>query len=378
MNYIYCIVTTLSFFALQQCFAMENKPNKTPANIIHTIDTIKKPQSVVTFQGDIIAIEGYTECSIYNIAKKQEICRINNNDDIKCIAGHPTKPLLAIISANNLQQGYLRIYDVVTGDRIAELQKNGLRCPLVFNQTNGTLIVRYLWDTLCIHDCKTLAEITSSTITTQSVPIIAFSPTTNECAFCTNRTITIVDTKNNFTPTNKEASIAPNSTTTLIYNPKGSLICNTYYSKYYIIDPALTPKAYKGNFKAIAMNPTNLILAGFSVENACIDYINTQNNGQILASTNLKNFNIAHLCHGQYIQFFSDGKRIIVVGNDKCYVLEVPFDALYQPETKDKCISALWALSKCIDNNNKLLLQDIKNLLIQYLLSTCKYSLTNH
>src|SRR4030095_1041181 len=379
MNYIYCIATTLSFFSLQQCLAMiEIKSNKTPANIIHIIKTIKKPQSVVSFPGDIIAIEGYKECSIYSIAKKQEICRINNNDTIKCIAGHPTKPLLAIISENSLNQGYLRIYNITTGDRIAELQQNHLQSPLAFNPINGTLIVRYLWNGLCIYNCMTLAEITLFTMNTQNAPIIAFNPTTNECAFYASKTITILNTENNFSSTKKEASITYPATT-LLYSSDGSfMLCNAYNKKYYVIDSLLTAKTYDGNFKAIAMNPTSLILAGFSIENKCIDYINTQKNGPILASTNLSSFKLGHACHGEFIQFSSDGKRVIIVDNDRCYELEVPFDALYQPGTKDKCITTLWVLRNCVDNNNELLPEDIKHFLIKYLLGTCKYSFTNH
>jgi len=380
MNYIYCIIATLSFFTLQQCFAMiENKPNAISANIIHTINTIQNPQSVVSFQGDIIAIKGYTECSIYNIAKKQEICRINNNDDIKCIAGHPTKPLLAIISENSLYQGYLRIYNVTTGDRIAELEQNNLQSPFVFNPTNDTLIVRYLWESLRVHDCKTLAEIALLPMNTPSASIIAFNPTANECAFYANKTITILNTKNNFSSTKKKKTSIEYVANTLLYSSDGSLIlCNTYNKKYCILKSKLTVKAYDGKFKAIAMNPTSLILAGLSINNECIDYINTQKKGQILASTNLSSFKIGNACYEQYIQFSSDGKKIIAVGNDACYVLEVPFDALYLPGTKNKCISALWARQNYFEKNNQILPQDIKHLLIYYLLDVCKYSFTNH
>ena len=378
MNYIYCIVTTLSFFTLQQCFAMENKPNTTPANIFHTINTIKKPQSVVYFQGDIIAIEGHEECSIYNIAKKQEIRRINNNDTIKCIAGHPTKPLLAILSRDNRCENYLRIYNASTGHKITELHKSLLQGPLAFNPMDDTIIALSYSNIFHIYNHTTLNEQKTFNLAINNQRLITFYSTANECALYATNQMFFINTKDTFDVTRSTNFLNPMPPTALIYNPKGSLICNTNQKKYYIFDSFLTQKSYNGNFKALAINPTNLILAGLSVKNECIDYINTQKNGAIIASTNLKTFNIAHFCHQQYIQFSSDGKRIIIVGNDACYVLEVHFDALYQPGTKEKCITALCARQNYFEKNNQILPQDIKHLLIRYLLDVCKYSFTNH
>lgn len=155
MKQLYYIITTFIIVAAQPCYSMKNSSKISP--ILHTINIIKNPQSILCFPKDIVAIEGKKECSIYDVTNKKEIRRIKNNEDIRCIAGHPTKPWLAVLSDITFPQTYFRIYNVETGNKISEfLSQKELKAPLVFNPIDDTIITFYNWQQLCIFDCYTL------------------------------------------------------------------------------------------------------------------------------------------------------------------------------------------------------------------------------
>ena len=81
----------------------------------------------------------------------------------------------------------------------------------------------------------------------------------------------------------------------------------------------------------------------------------------------------------QCIDFSYDGKTLLAVLGKKHLVLEIPFEALYQPDTKEKCIFALWVLKNYKDKNgNNILPQELAQLLTYNLLRACKYSFTNY
>lgn len=409
-----CIIINISFF-LALCHAMEMPKNfaftRPQASIIlSTLTTQKFPQSMQCLHNNTVAIVEKKQCSIYNYSTNSILNTLNYDTETIHTAVHPYKKLLAICSKkNNITT--IQLYDTTTNQIIWQHTATNCRSEPLFSQLDNDAIFLLNQEVYAIHSfnyknsCRKSYSLFTDT-SAATIKCLITNPTQPEFTLFTNNLDDIkilrynkykdsITTKRRY-PT---ADWKSGEITDACYSFDGSILAyNHAYRGVFTIDlkenlrdKLIDYQKKKTKFCAMIFHPTSFILAVFSIPvvlhsnpmKAFITYFNTKQQ-TILIKTELT------ICIGdtspymytldpnQCIDFAPDGTQLIVALYKKCLAIKVPFDALYLPGTKNKCIRANLALQNYFDNNNEQLPQDIKHLLIKYLLGTCKYSLTNH
>lgn len=387
MKHRYFIISIFIVIGTHQCYSMKaplkNSSNFVKTDIIQRITTVEFPQSILCFPNNIVAIEGIKECSIYDTAKKKEIHRIKNDEDIKCIAKHPTKPLLAILSEEIFPKNTLRIYEIPRIRIIAEFSYNHLDKPLVFNAINDTVIAKCYHNSLRIFNYRTLEDVGTYDTNNISSPIFTSHQKNTELALLSSSIIAIFSTEKNFQFKTQYNDRINSFINLLTYSADGSLIIGkTYDYLYYIADSTSNKiSSYNSNdqwFHSIAISPISFIMASYNIKNNRIDYRNLKKDESIIASTKLPSKENQHYFHQQYINFSSDGTKMYIALYKECLELKTHFNALYAEITEEKCIFALCALNNFFQQTNNHVPNDIKYLLIKTVLEKSQYSFTNY
>jgi WD40 repeat protein len=387
MNIFYYRIVIIVIHIGQLCFTMENPQQE---NLISTINTIPQPQFVICFSHNIVALAGKKECHIYQFfdSKKfshyQEIKRIKSNKDIVSIAKHPHKPLLAILSQKNIHQKYLKIYDVMTGKKIAQLSpsdlqnpQNFLQKPIIFCPHDDTIIIRCNKEQLCIFDYN---EHENDIYNPQKNDLnnlqIAFNPKQEKHIIYHDLKIELHSSISLFaSPLTKP--ISTKLINAIIHSSDGSLALLNCFTKGFYIYETNTHNMIEYNSQtennALSISPINFILATIS-KNKCVLFWNIKQPNSLLARINLTKRDEHSFFYPHIIDFFCDGTKLFLVQKNKYLILETPFDALYVPGSKSKCIFVLYILQYCCDCENNPLPIDMKRVILHYFLNCYKYS----
>ena len=407
MNKLFTIFTALLCITGSPfCNGMNNTPLSTNAKILKEITIIKKPYSVTCFPNNKIVIAGTNQkghyvSSIYDFFNDTEIPITNYKSDeglrTESVAAHPNKKIFAVHSLPTLA-----LYDIDNGNKLYEKPLNNyyIGTP-VFNPANNTILIgnnRGLdeWDyenNVCtthpFEDMSTYRKIIMHP-TKPSGIILEISQDHILSTF-------EYDTNNTFVTTGITLPSAITYANTAQYSGDGSLIafchdpykCSILNLKSKETYPFINNNITQGTFSGMASSPISFTVATLYVneklQRSYILYGNAKKS-TLLTTTplpiSLKNYIGEFISLSAFfdrLNFFSDGTKLVIALHDKCLVVEVPFEAQYQPETKEKCAFALWLFKNYKDENgNNILPQEIAHLVIYNLLQTCKYSFTNY
>src|SRR4030095_5298480 len=409
-----CIVINISFI-LTLCHAMETTKNFTFTHpqasiILSTLTTQEFPRSMQCLHNNIVAIVKKNQCNIYNYSTNSKINTFGYDTKIIHTAVHPHKKLLAICSKKE-NTTKIQLYDITTNQIIWKHTATNCCSESFFSQINNDAIFLSTQQAFAVHsfnyknNCRKsyplLAHTSAATIkcliTNPTRPeFILFTNNTDDIKILYyNKTVNSIITKQTYSTADWKSG----EITDGCYSPDGSILAynhahlgiSTIDLQENLRDKLIDYQNKRTKFCGMKFHPKSFILAVFSIPSALqsypmkafISYFNTKQQ-RILARTDLAiciddiGPYMYTLDPNQCIDFTPDGTQLIVALYKKCLVLKVPFNALYLPGTRNKCIRVLWTLRNCFDNNNTPLPQDIKNILIQYLLGACKYSLTNH
>jgi len=88
-------------------------------------------------------------------------------------------------------------------------------------------------------------------------------------------------------------------------------------------------------FKAIAFHPNNKFIAGLIAPDNFIFYMDTTKEHRICTITP---FSYSRFFNDDSISFSfsSNGELLMIMGNKACYIMNVPFEVIYQDDTKAK------------------------------------------
>lgn len=381
------LIVTILCIAPTFCNAMENKALLTPAKILTTITSMRKPKQVICFPNDIVAIKGKDGCRLYDCATcdhatDEKFTQLPiDPSSVHGIAALPHKQLLAI--RNNTDHNII-IFDTSTGNKIGESHSTKYISTLpIFNPTDDTII------TISGNNTHRIFNYKNNTLKKhyKSDTPMAFHPTQQGHVLYTNHKRITLQELNEDSFTIKKTFDMPDVIYDCMYNPDGSLIGVVNTNSKLILLDSTTGRGKDKPFRnlslyAMAFHPSNFILATFSFTNpddptGIISYWNTKTMS-VLAQTKLKLILFSPTYDAQLMDFFCDGTKLIVALKHRCLVLEVPFDALYQPNTKNKCRFADLILQNYHYDNENVLPNDVKHLVVKYLLAASRYSLTNY
>ena len=385
MNHNFYLLFTVHFLiAAPLCTAMENTLPTAQAKIITTLTGITRPKSVVCLSDKTIALLSHEGCSIRDFFTDKEIINfpITSPRDLY-ITAHHNRKTLALCHGKIVD-----IYDVATKEKISKTDLQEWKVAPIFNSgINDTILVgtdKHIHSIKYKNNSRTSHLLNFLSVT----KTMEFHPTKQEFAVLTNRNdvaILQLDTDlfckksigyNEFCWNHK-------------YSPDGSLIAVNNASVDAIVNPEtgthdfLVHSRNRGYNNGMAFDPTSFILAVLYGDYRDLIYFwNVQKNQLITiirfpASPERPYNEALSYKYNQYLAFSCNGKELIVVHHDKTLVIETPFEVRFQPETKDKAISALYGLQQYRHDTN-MLPQELIDLLIQTFLKTSQYSLTNY
>ena len=378
--------------------------------ILSTLTTQGFPRSMQCLHNNIVAIVEKKQCSIYNYSTNSIINTLNYDTDAIHTAAHPYKTLLAIGSKKD-NTNTIQLHDTITNQILWQHTATNCNSEPFFSHINNDAIFLSNQEAYAIHSFNYKNNRRKSYplyahTSAATIKCIITNPTQPEFTLFTknlddikilryNKRIDSIITKNTYSTADWKSG----EITDGCYSPDGSILAyNHAYLGIFTIDfkenlrdKLIDYQKKKTKFCAMIFNPTSFILAVFSIPvmlhsnpmKAFITYFNPKQQ-TILIQTELTiciddiSPYIFRLDPNRCIDFAPDGTQLIVALYKRCLILKVPFNALYLPGTKNKCISACFALRNYFNNNNEQFPQDIKHLLIDYLLDVCKYSFTNH
>jgi hypothetical protein len=390
---------------------MNKEFNISHAEIITTIPIKNQfqlfylPKTVIYLSNDTIAMVENKICYFHNVHPTIKPPTRKANTTIRAIAKHPTKPLLALLyeSVNNR---ILTLHDISTGKQISQINEAMLDGPIIFNSSNETFILRKGYDTLNIYNYNgTLSAIIRLNPICYSHLYMALNPRKQEGIMIRDscKIMLLKPNRNSFS-IKEFLEFPPNqSILDCKYNHDGSLIalgsahtCHILNLTSKKIISLFVPDANNiGStneiFHGMAFHPTCPILATFSL----VDLSKNKSKKEttytlirywdvitlkIIVSTHLaendEQPSINHHIFGfstNRINFSHDGTQLIIALINKYIALKVPFDILYQPGTRNKCILMSCILRAYLYNSRDILPYDIRRILIYNLLALSKF-----
>jgi len=378
---LFLIITVLTATS-PTCDAMKRPSETTISEKTNHLIPAKKPRAVACFPNNIVAISSPDDCSIYDFSANKKIMELSNTNELRerqSIVAHPNGKVVAFYRNETL-----KIHDITTGNKIGECCVDTTQCPPTFNPVHDTILICKDIQTIESFDYKTNScRSYSIPALNQIQPIIkiAHHPTKEELILLDGSyKLNIVQLNTN--PATKITIPIKEPVIDASYSPDGSCIalnlgeygCNILNTKTHTYKDLISDKnEWLGD---MVFKPNSFILATVSNQDKQIYCWNTKTEKLIasipLAST--KKYHNANQNSGnQRINFSCDGTKLITAYNDECFIIKVPFEAIYQPNAKNKSLFAYWTLQQ-----NNTIPHDIKILLIQYLLETFKFSLTNY
>jgi hypothetical protein len=400
MKNILLIITlciTTSSMAMELIEEKKEKPN-----ILAEITCIKEPFKALYLTENIVLINGREQCSVVDITTNQKIKRIFDNDCwSSCIAVHPNKTKFALAAyhypSDDKQrpldaQQKITIYDTRTYNIEHTIDCNFMASitSMLFSPLDDTIaacgeikipLFNYKTNTVTIIDVpEAIRE--SQGGTDNHNPIISFHPTQPLMTLAWRNVYfhnleTSERTKNDGTF---------NYYDFCEYSSDGSFIAMGLRNSEIIIKKSnqksnqrIISNDLDDMFLSTIIHPNNKILITLSrpyfhtsPSPYTLKYWNVDTNG-LIATTDLSDYTVDTPYWKLSPSFSPSGKKLIVVLNDKCIELPVPFNVIYKNITKKEFLYLLFLLknytSQCDDIEMP---QDINILLAQTLLDLYK------
>jgi len=368
------------------CAINNNKPKPLPAKNIATI-VINDALSILSITNTRIAISYPDGCSIWDYSTNKKIFQLIQHN--KCSRNQyitlnkdRTKLALSYINSTKFTESHLSIYNTSTGKKIwkTTLSSSTTDSP-AFSPTDD--------DVILIGDFKDgilCFNYTNNTIRKYPFPfektgifnVPSFNPTKEEYITSRGSIYTL--------STNELLFDLDSYFTSSKYSPSGKLIvlcdihgsCAIFETQSQKINYLIKePSSCCNKIDAIDFDQTSRILAIIPSLGKSIEYWNAETRTLIAISELPEQYKkIAYSptsCNR--ITFSPNGKKIVIATGNQCLILQVPFEliynmeAVYIPDTKNKCISLLSILNQFTSVS---IPPDIKRLLIYSFLKISK------
>ena len=418
-THIYHFTIPLFITISSLCYAMNKELNISPAEIITTIPTTNRsqsfclPKAVIFLSNETIATLENDICYLYNFHQKIKPPTRMANTTIQTIAKHPKKPLLALLckSVDFVNNDILTLHDTSTGNQISRIDEAHLNGPIIFDSSNETFIICTALNTLNIYNYNgTLSAIIHLNPMRHGHLYMAFNPIKQEGIMIedNSRLMLLKPDRNSFSI---EKFFEFSRDVVMLdckYNYNGSLIAfndSIYKCRIFdrtskkltslIIPDTNNIGGTNETVHGMAFHPARSILATFSLIDSNKNKSKNKKKKEttytlirywdaltqkIIISTYLaehtEQSSINHSIFGfstNRINFSPDGTQLIIALINKYIVLKAPFDIVYQPGTKNKCILTWLILKNYFYNGRDFLPSDIRRILIYNLLALSKF-----
>ncbi len=378
-NNIYLLITA-HFLITASCTAMENAAHTTKPNILAELTCIKEPFNALYLAENRILINGRDHCSVVDPTTNKEIKRIfDNNEWSSKISVHPNRTKFAFsgyYGARDNEQQKITIYNAKTYEIEHTINCDGATInSLLFSPSDDTIAANEYGVVVTLYNYKTnkttIIDIKEAARERgDSEPIFSFHPTQPLiCLAWKNIYIHNLETS---TTIQKTGSRYYQHFCT--YSPDGSFIARGSNTKIIIMKPDQNPHTSiaqqnkNHSFFDISIHPNNKILITLSNPGGFLNYWDVSTFQHITTMIPICSIN----SWAPSLSFSPNGTKLLLVLDGKCMVLEVPFDALYQPSTKEKAILAHWLLKNYQIDQHNILPDEIARLIMYTLLETCK------
>jgi hypothetical protein len=376
-NLTICIAAQILFIGANSCSAMNSTPT-----IYSQLTAIKKPHEAIYLTNELIAVRSNNGCSIIDREANKEYIKITNKY-CQHLTAHPKRPLLAIACNKNL-----KIFNYETKEKIWSTIHNNHITSSIFNPHDTIITIRN--DTV-----ERINEVTEHNYITKqkrSYPLlfcpIAYHPTAKT-------TLSQYDSQINFSPhpiTNKYETLQLNiSPVDCQYNPNGSIIATHDSNQICLIEIPSSPSQYLEilkylnrinnvySYDTIKFYPRGSVLATLSrndqfrveIPKYVLAYWDVEqqeiiNETPVYIKEDILNY------HLSAISFTPNGKEIIVTAYRQHIIFPVPFEVIYQKDTRENFSYLLFLLKNLKPDQAIDIPQDITKLLAHILLQAHK------
>lgn len=363
--YFTAIVVCAPIF--QPCNAMEPKAQHP---ILQIIKSIEEPSCGHFISPEKVIISHKKGVSIHHLPTNTVLRKISDVPSPH-LALHPNKKLCVWFSEDKL-----RIYDTKEGI----LQYEAGSIPItasVFDPLNEDIIVLLHHDD---HPCITRLNYKTKFWIDKALPrsVIAFHPTEKVMCRAENNGILSIHDSNclqvldNHPATRQTHS--PRRHKFCQFSPDGSLLMEgdergfrIRHNKKDILRPCSVGNV---NIHEIIFHPNGQFVITLSQPNNKISYydlINVPPNPTISMSCSSSEDNppTAHRHMRTYLSCDENGENLLVILSKQCLIVPIPFEVIYQPQAKEECILAYFALQAHLP-------KDVRQVFIRKLLTLCK------
>lgn len=372
---IYFLITTFSCTAGEQ-------PHIQKANILAEVTCVKEPRYGVWLAGEEVVVSGSSGASICNYQTNTETTKIWQlpNNNTPWLIDHPNKKTIAF---SDLEDDVV-IYDTETKNTSTKKSTYNNPCVLNPQVPNSNMMDRYKSD-------KGLHFIQLP----EDVRLRGFHPTQPLCLITSDRTFW----QSNIETCSCDGSILEGKkkferndvTHDCCYSGDGSFIAirnagmiNAHNSQQSIsaLDLITNTEKYlpsgsdRLSIDNMIFHPTSFILAGLAVSPSFKVYYWDTKKHQLITVTEICENPEGYSYCGRRIDFSNDGTKLIIVTENRCFIVEVPFEAICK--NKDQAIFNCWALQQYQQNQRNDIPDELLRVLQQTVFECSKYSFTNY
>ncbi len=353
------------------------------------LPSIKNPQQALFLTNDHVIISHKHGCTIIDIKTNKEIIKLNKKS-FPHLALHPNKKKVAITHDNSV-----KIYTTKTGQLEWNVKKSLIHTPVassIFSPLSDDtifmsyqcvpIIIKYTYpqNRFCILGSSQLR------LFQQNPPTIAFHPTKpHTCSAYNPGKISIFNEETFETKTilpitdmHPFCEYSPNGSYIAVGNQHDILILDSYteteisdYSQS--IEMFSLSKKDKDQFLTMTFHPNSAILATLSNHNGIVHYWDVATRKPIIELPPL-HINATKIYKGKRpcLSFSPHGKDLIITFKNNCYMMPVPFEAIYQADAKNIAPFVCWIFKNYLFDADNMLPHDITRLLVYTLLETLK------
>ena len=368
------------------CNAMENNTIAKPT-ILMELTCIKESRKALYFAENRVLINGDKQCSIVDPNTNKEIKRIfNNNIYSSCISVHPNKTKFAFSAHYPPERGdnqKITIYDAITGTPEHTIHWDGCSVTsLLFSLLDDTIAIGSHSTDVTLYNYQTnkatriyIAEAHAEHLKGYDVhrPIISLHPT---------QPLMCLAWKNIYIH-NLETSVTikkPGSSyyqEFCEYSPDGSFIARGDTAQIIIMKPNLllhgnvtAQQARISSFYNMAIHPNSKVLITLSTPGGIVQYWNIETCKLISEISSLSSSGESYQSSSS-LSFSPNGTKLLLVLYGKCAIFAVPFEVIYQSDTKQNLLYFLLFLKNHLHEQD-VLPHDIIQLLMQNLIEAFK------
>lgn len=333
------------------------------------ITGVKNPQYVEFLTNEHVAIQDDNGCNIFDIATNTNIKQISDKRDAH-LAVHPNKKKLALSLDTTIT-----IHDVTT-NRYEYITHDKVIISSAFSSSDETIFLHphYTFQQLIKHNYSN----STTSIFLQYPPeeccrAIACHPKKNElCIACDIGEIT---TYNQDTCAEIQTIKNINGYSRIPqrfcqYSPNGLFIVSGGSMSLNIINTqSYTHRSFPSSlYHTVIFHPNSAVLTAVMDGHFCIHYYDIKTLELIAYIPELSQFH-KDFTTSKKISFSLDGTQLMIALSDKCVILSVPFEVIYQTDTKQRLPYLLFLLKNLpLNQHNK----DIIPHLMYTLLETFK------